>query len=149
MSQYKTCVTKMATYHFPQPIPMRGSSSWGKTQAACVNFGAPGLGSDSQDKPMTRRALEKVLDFDLDRRVAIVTYHPVTFPTGLPWDRKEHRRIPRTHRVEALFTKANADSDGHPDQPVHQRNLRSHPESTNSSTTSGKTSIWAVSNISI
>ena len=108
------CVTKMATYHFPATDTYRARIlQMGEDPGRVFNFGAPGLDQIHRKKPMTRRALEKVLDFDLTGRVAIVTYHPVTLSSGSSVGTVKNivESLERTG-LRALFTKANADSDG-------------------------------------
>jgi len=107
-------VTKMATYHFPATDAYRARIiQMGEDPGRVFNFGAPGLDQIHRKKPMTRRALEKVLDFDLTGRVAIVTYHPVTLYSGSSVGTVKNivESLERTG-LRAVFTKANADSDG-------------------------------------
>jgi UDP-N-acetylglucosamine 2-epimerase (non-hydrolysing)/GDP/UDP-N,N'-diacetylbacillosamine 2-epimerase (hydrolysing) len=104
----------MATYHFPATDTYRARIiRMGEDPGRVFNFGAPGLDQIHRKKRMTRRALEKVLDFDLTGRVAIVTYHPVTLHSGSSVGTVKNivESLERTG-LRAVFTKANADSDG-------------------------------------
>jgi UDP-N-acetylglucosamine 2-epimerase (non-hydrolysing)/GDP/UDP-N,N'-diacetylbacillosamine 2-epimerase (hydrolysing) len=108
------CVTKIATYHFPATDVYRARIiQMGEDPGRVFNYGAPGLDRIHRKKPMTRRALEKVLDFGLNGRVAIVTYHPVTLHSvsSVGTVKNIVESLERA-RVRAVFTKANADSDG-------------------------------------
>jgi UDP-hydrolysing UDP-N-acetyl-D-glucosamine 2-epimerase len=108
------CVTKIATYHFPATGVYRERIiQMGEEPSRVFAFGAPGLDHIHGKKLLTRRALQKALDFDLGGRVAIVTYHPATLHSEYPVETAKNivGALERAG-LRAVFTKANADPNG-------------------------------------
>jgi UDP-N-acetylglucosamine 2-epimerase (non-hydrolysing)/GDP/UDP-N,N'-diacetylbacillosamine 2-epimerase (hydrolysing) len=108
------CVTKIATYHFPAARVYRERIiQMGEEPGRVFAFGAPGLDHLHGKRLLTRRALQKALDFDLGGRVAIVTYHPATLRSESPVGTARNivRALERTG-LRAVFTKSNADPNG-------------------------------------
>lgn len=107
-------ITKMASLHFAATEAYRNRIiQMGENPNFVYNFGAPGLDHIYKSELLDKKRLEKNLNFDLSRQVAIVTYHPVTLERNTPemqiknilWSIKKAG-------INAIFTSANADTYG-------------------------------------
>lgn len=107
-------ITKMATYHFPATEEYKNRIiQMGENPNRVFNYGMAGLDNIYKIDLLTKGELEERLDFEFDKKTAIVTYHPVTLE-----DNSAEEQI--TNLLEAIenfdlnviFTKANADTYG-------------------------------------
>ena len=107
-------ITKIASIHFPATDHYRKRIiQMGEDPNLVFAYGAPGLDTIYRTKLMTKKKLEAFLDFVLDGTIAIVTYHPVTLETKSTKTQIGNllRAIEGTD-LKAVFTKANADTQG-------------------------------------
>ena len=107
-------ITKMASLHFPATEAYRRRIiQMGESPDRVFNFGAPGLDGLYNSALLTKRGLEKELEFGLEKPVALVTYHPVTRDSGNV-DAQVGCLIAaiKTSSLDAVFTMANADAHG-------------------------------------
>ena len=107
-------ITKMASLHFAATERYRNRIiQMGESPNRVFNFGAPGLDALHNFVPLSRRQLERDLDWSLPTPLAIGTWHPVTRNTR---DSEIQLQILlealEASNINALFTAANADAGG-------------------------------------
>jgi UDP-N-acetylglucosamine 2-epimerase (non-hydrolysing)/GDP/UDP-N,N'-diacetylbacillosamine 2-epimerase (hydrolysing) len=107
-------ITKMAVLHFPATEAYRKRIiQMGESPEMVFNFGAPGLDNVYRLPLLSRSELQDRLQFDLAGTVAIVTYHPVTLEKNTAASQIQNViDALRSTGIRAVFTKANADSQG-------------------------------------
>ncbi len=107
-------VTKMASLHFPATESYRRRIiQMGEPPKHVFNFGAPGLDQIHGSTLFTRAQLEKELGFNLQRSVALVTYHPVTRGKGGALNQVRCLvDALKASGLTAVLTMANADAEG-------------------------------------
>ena len=107
-------VTKLASLHFAATEAYRQRIiQMGEDPRSVFAFGAPGLDALHQVKLLTRPELEARLDFALTTPTALVTYHPVTLERNTAERQIENLLTALLQeKVRAVFTKANADTQG-------------------------------------
>jgi UDP-hydrolysing UDP-N-acetyl-D-glucosamine 2-epimerase len=107
-------ITKMASIHFAATERYRTRIiQMGEPPDRVFNFGAPGLDALHGFVPMSRKQLERDLDWSLRAPVALVTWHPVTRNIGDPKTQLQILlKALATSNINALFTAANADAGG-------------------------------------
>lgn len=108
-------ITKMSMLHFPATERYRRRIlQLGEDPERVHCVGALGVENIRSLQLLDREELEKTLDFSLDGRIGVVTYHPVTLE-------KESVRLQfqnllnvlqEQRELRIIFTKANADTDG-------------------------------------
>ncbi len=107
-------ITKMASLHFPATeVYRRRILAMGEQRNRVFNFGAPGLDQIHNSRLLSRRELERDLNFKFAGPVAMITYHPVTRP-GAPLDDQIGALLAAVEKckIAAVFTAANADAEG-------------------------------------
>lgn len=111
---FRHAVTKLAAIHFPATdIYKKRIEQMGESSRFIFNYGAPGLDSIYRLSLLNREQLEEVFQFSLAGVVALVTYHPVTTEPGSALLHLEELiKALKNTGVRAIFTKANADTDG-------------------------------------
>lgn len=107
-------LTKMASLHFAATESYRRRIiQMGEDPQSVFAFGAPGLDALHQLTLLTRKELESHLDFKLESRTAIVTYHPVTLERNAAEQQVENLLTALLQEnVRAVLTKSNADTEG-------------------------------------
>lgn len=112
---FRHSITKMSYLHFTSTEEYRKRViQLGETPERVFNVGALGVENCLSEKLFTKEELEEILDFDLSKPYAIVTYHPVT----LEPDKAEYYLKPllnalsRNRDINYIVTKANADEGG-------------------------------------
>jgi UDP-hydrolysing UDP-N-acetyl-D-glucosamine 2-epimerase len=107
-------ISKMSSIHFPAAEPYaQRLIQMGEPPERVFLCGAPALDGLYNRRSMTRSELANQLQFDLDRPVALVTYHPVTLEIDDSAVQIEQLldAIGRSG-IAAVFTRANADAMG-------------------------------------
>ncbi len=107
-------ITKLASLHFAATETYRRRIiQMGEDPHRVFAFGAPGLDALHQVKLLTKPELEARLDFALTTPTALVTYHPVTLERNTAEQQIENLLTALLReKVRAVFTKANADTQG-------------------------------------
>jgi UDP-N-acetylglucosamine 2-epimerase (non-hydrolysing)/GDP/UDP-N,N'-diacetylbacillosamine 2-epimerase (hydrolysing) len=107
-------ITKMAVLHFPATEECRKRIiQMGEDPDNIINFGAPGLDGLYYCKFYNKRELEDHLQFKLNEKVAIVTFHPVTLENHTSNNQIENLiNAIQALKIKAIFTQANADTEG-------------------------------------
>ena len=86
----------------------------GENPKLVYNTGALGVENVKSAKCLTKKELEKELNFVLDKPYAVVTFHPVTLEKNSALKQvKELLKVLNNHKeMKFIITKANADLDG-------------------------------------
>lgn len=107
-------ITKLASIHFPATESYRRRIlQMGEDPARVFACGAPGIDSMYRTEILDRQETTKVLGFELDGTVALVTFHPATLESEKPLT--QLRRVleaVESTGTRAIFTKSNADEHG-------------------------------------
>lgn len=123
-------ITKMAHLHFVAALPYRNRViQLGEQPDRVYNFGAPGLDHIRRTKLLSKEVLEKQLDFTFGTTNFLVTYHPTTLQTNTA-DGVGNLLAALEHfpDVHIIFTKSNADTDGHMINQRLQAYANRHPQ---------------------
>lgn len=108
-------ITKMSYLHFTSTEEYRNRViQLGEAPERVFNVGAIGVENVKKVARLTREQLEKAIEFKLDTRFAVVTYHPVTLENNTA---KEQfldllHALDKIEDLKIIFTKANSDTDG-------------------------------------
>ena len=124
-------VTKMAHFHFVAAEPFRRRVvQLGEHPNRVHVVGAPGLDHLRRSELLDREALEASLGVELLTPTLLVTYHPVTLDTGDPTQPMRELLAALDERPDALaiFTKANADTDGRVINEMIDAYVAAHPD---------------------
>lgn len=112
---FRHSITKMSYLHFTSTEAYRKRViQLGESPERVFNVGALGVENCLSEKLFTKEELEEILEFDLSKPYAIVTYHPVT----LEPDKAENYLKPllvalsRNSDINYIVTRANADEGG-------------------------------------
>ena len=107
-------ITKMATYHFPATEEYRKRIiQLGENPERVFNYGMAGLDNIYRIDLFSKDELEKVIGFKFDKKVAIVTYHPVTLEKNTAEEQINNLlKAINNFNMKVIFTKANADTSG-------------------------------------
>jgi len=107
-------ITKMATYHFPATEKYKKRIiQMGEQSERVFNFGMAGLDNIYKLDLLSKKELESSLDFKLDHKTALVTYHPVTLDDNST-EVNINNLLSALDQFELniIFTKSNADTGG-------------------------------------
>lgn len=127
---FRHAVTKLATLHFPATHEYsRRLLQLGEPADRVHVVGAPALDHVHRTELLSREELERTLDLKLDRPTALVTYHPVTTQPGASVATVERiaAALLAEEPLQAVFTKANADAEGHSINLLLAELARQHP----------------------
>ncbi|MGN9133992.1 UDP-N-acetylglucosamine 2-epimerase [Clostridium sp. HCP1S3_B4] len=108
-------ITKMSYLHFTSTEEYKNRViQLGENPNRVFNVGAMGVEEILNTDFLTKEELEKELDFKLDKKTALVTFHPVTLEENT--SKKEFENILDAldyfENLKVIFTKANSDTDG-------------------------------------
>ncbi len=112
--QIRHAVTKMSHIHFTSTETYRRRLiQMGENPERVFNTGAPGIDNIMEMELLSRRDLEKSLQWKLDTRYALFTYHPETLSDISTAEQIETiLRQLESLDMQILFTYANADENG-------------------------------------
>lgn len=111
--QVRHAVTKLAHLHFTAAEPYRRRvMRMGEDPRRVFNYGAPGLESLRELKPLTAGELSRRLNFDLAGPFAVVTVHPDTISTGTDRTLRAVLGALDLRNLRAVLTYAGADAGG-------------------------------------
>jgi len=108
-------VTKMSHLHFTSTEEYRRRViQMGENPDTVYNVGALGCDNIRQIPLMSREELEKSLNFTVDRKTILVTFHPVTMETNTAETqfRELLSAIDQFNDLRVIFTMPNSDTDG-------------------------------------
>lgn len=112
---FRHSITKMSYIHFASTEEYRKRIiQLGENPKRVFNTGALGVENVKSVKCLTKKQLEKELNFSLDKPYAVVTFHPVTLENNSAVKQlKELLRVLKNHSdMKFIITKANNDQDG-------------------------------------
>jgi len=112
--QIRHSITKMSYLHFCATEVYRNRIiQMGEDPLRVFNTGAPGIDNIVNFKLLSKKALEKQLDWKFDKKCALFTYHPpMQINGGLERDLNIIFDVLVDSGIGVLFTYANADSGG-------------------------------------
>jgi GDP/UDP-N,N'-diacetylbacillosamine 2-epimerase (hydrolysing) len=108
-------ITKMSHIHFPVTEEYRNRIiQLGENPDRVFNFGTPGLDNIENIKLLSKKELEKAINFELGENCFLITFHPVTLEDGTSGDQfdelLEALDLFQEHKI--IFTLPNSDTDG-------------------------------------
>lgn len=113
---FRHSITKMAHLHFPCcEAYRRRIIQMGEVPEHVYNVGSLGVENIRKLKLMDRSGLEDSIGFKLDRPFFLITFHPVTLENRTSGDQVAEllAALDRYPCHKVVFTRANADTDGH------------------------------------
>ncbi len=108
-------ISKMSQLHFASnEIFRRRIIQLGENPSRVFTVGAIGLDNLKKMNLLTKNELEKLLDFEINERTIIVTFHPVTLENSTAKIQFNEllRALDNFNNIRIIFTKPNSDTDG-------------------------------------
>ena len=108
-------VTKMSYLHFTSTEEYRKRViQLGENPNRVFNVGAMGVEEILNTNLLSKEELEKELDFKIDSKTALVTFHPVTLEENTSEEQFQNilDALDNFKDLKVIFTKANSDTDG-------------------------------------
>lgn len=108
-------ITKMSYLHFTSTEEYRKRViQLGENPERVFNVGAIGMENIKNIKLLSREELEKYINFELNKKYAMVTFHPVTLENKTSQEQFINilNALDKFEDLKVIFTKANADTDG-------------------------------------
>ena len=111
---FRHSITKMSYLHLASTKEYRNRIiQLGEDPKRVFNTGALGVENAINAKCISKKELEKQLNFVLDKPYAVVTFHPVTLEDNAIKQVKELLKVMKKHsEMKFIVTKANNDKDG-------------------------------------
>lgn len=112
---FRHSITKMSHLHFTSTEVYRNRViQLGEHPKTVFNVGALGLDNIKKIKLLSKKELEKALNFPLDKPYFVVTFHPVTLEKQASEKQINELlfALDEFKSYKIIFTKANADNDG-------------------------------------
>jgi len=112
---FRHAVTKMSYLHFTSTKEYRKRViQLGEDPSRVYNVGAMGIENIKRLKLLSREEFEKSINFKLNKKNILVTFHPVTLEKATAKEQFEEllNAIDELKDTNIIFTKANADTDG-------------------------------------
>ncbi|MCK9455426.1 UDP-N-acetylglucosamine 2-epimerase [Sulfurimonas sp.] len=108
-------ITKMSHLHFTATDEYKNRViQLGENPNRVFNVGAMGIENIKRLKLLPKRELEKAIDFKLNKKNVIVTFHPVTLENSTAKEQFKEllEAFNELKETNIIFTKANSDTDG-------------------------------------
>lgn len=108
-------ITKMSYLHFTSTKEYRKRViQLGESPDRVFNIGAIGIENIKKMNLLSKEELEKSIDFKLNKKYAIVTFHPVTLENNTAKNQFKELllALDNIKDLKVMFTKANSDTDG-------------------------------------
>lgn len=108
-------ITKMSHLHFTAAEEYRNRViQLGENPSRVCNVGGLGIENIKRLKLLSREEFEKSIDFKLNKKNILVTFHPVTLETSTAKEQFQEllNAIDELEDTNIIFTKANSDTDG-------------------------------------
>lgn len=112
---FRHAITKMSFLHFTSTETYRKRViQLGEHPKRVFNVGAMGIENIKNIDYLTKSDLEKSIEFDLNSKYALVTFHPVTLESNTSQEQFKNLLVAldQFKSLKIIFTKANADTDG-------------------------------------
>jgi GDP/UDP-N,N'-diacetylbacillosamine 2-epimerase (hydrolysing) len=113
--QFRHCITKMSRLHFVTTEEYRKRVvQLGEHPDRVFDVGALNVDALKKIEKLSKRQLEEAIDFKLDRKTALVTFHPVTLEKNTAGKNFQQLldAIDAIDDLKIIFTKTLADTDG-------------------------------------
>ncbi len=108
-------ITKMSYLHFTSTEEYRKRViQLGESPDRVFNVGAIGIENIKKMNLLSKEELERSINFKLDKKYAIVTFHPVTLENNTAKNQFKELLLvlDKIKDLKVIFTKANSDTDG-------------------------------------
>lgn len=108
-------ITKMSYLHFTSTEEYRKRViQLGESPDRVFNVGAIGIENIKKMNLLSKKELEKSIGFKLDKKYALVTFHPVTLENNTAKNQFKELllALENIKDLKVIFTKANSDTDG-------------------------------------
>ena len=108
-------ITKMSYLHFTSTEEYRKRViQLGESPDRVFNVGAIGIENIKKMNLLSKEELERSINFKLDKKYAIVTFHPVTLENNTAKSQFKELllALDKIKDLKVIFTKANSDTDG-------------------------------------
>ncbi len=108
-------ITKMSYLHFTSTEEYKQRViQLGEEPERVFNVGAIGIESIKQLKLLSKNELEKSIKFNLDKKTALITFHPVTLENNTSEQQFQEllNALDNYKDLKIIFTKANSDTNG-------------------------------------
>ena len=112
---FRHAITKMSHWHFTSTeVYRKRVIQLGENPNRVFNVGAIGVDSIANLKLMTKVEFESSIDFKLNKRNVLITFHPVTLENNTSEAQFNHllSALDQLEEVTLIFTKPNSDKDG-------------------------------------
>ena len=112
---FRHSITKMSHLHFTSTEEYKKRViQLGEEPNRVFNVGAMGIENIKRLKLLSKEEFEKSIDFKLNKKNILVTFHPVTLENATAKEQFEEllSAIDELEETNIIFTKANADTDG-------------------------------------
>lgn len=112
---FRHSITKMSYLHFTSTEEYRKRViQLGENPDRVFNVGAIGIESIKTLKLLEKNELEENINFKLDGKSALVTFHPVTLENNTSADQFQEllNTLDKFSDLKVIFTKGNSDTDG-------------------------------------
>jgi len=109
------CITKMSHLHFTATEEYKNRViQLGEHPNKVFNVGGMGIENIKRLKLLTKDEFEKSIDFKLNKKNILVTFHPVTLENSTAKEQFQELldAIDELEETNIIFTKANSDTDG-------------------------------------
>lgn len=108
-------ITKMSHLHFTATDEYKNRViQLGEEPNRVFNFGGMGIENIKRLKLLSKEEFEKSIDFKLNKKNILVTFHPVTLENSTAKEQFQELldAIDELENINIIFTKANSDTDG-------------------------------------
>ena len=109
------CISKMSHLHFTAADEYRNRViQLGENPSRVFNVGGLGIENIKRLKLLSKEEFEESIDFKLNKKNIIVTFHPVTLEKSTAKDQFNELLVACDELIDTniIFTKANSDTDG-------------------------------------
>jgi UDP-N-acetylglucosamine 2-epimerase (non-hydrolysing)/GDP/UDP-N,N'-diacetylbacillosamine 2-epimerase (hydrolysing) len=134
-------ITKLSHLHFTSTDEYRKRVvQMGESPDRVFNVGALGVENVLNTQLMTKSELESNLDFSLENKSLLVTFHPVTleYSTSLNQFQNLLKILEEYPEYKIVFTMPNSDTDGRSIMNLIHDFVQKHPQNSRSFTSLGK-----------
>ena len=129
---FRHSITKMSYLHFACTEQYRNRIiQLGESPERVFNVGALGVESIYKSKLLSKKELERQINFKIDSNTILVTYHPVTLENKASREQIEEllSAIEQLNELRVIFTKANADVEGDVINSMIEKFTKKNPSS--------------------
>lgn len=112
---FRHSITKMSLLHFTSTEQYKKRViQLGESPDRVYNVGAPGLDNIKNIRLMTKKELEKELNFTFNEKNLIITFHPVTLEPNSTKKQLKNllKAVDELKKTNLIFTKSNTDTYG-------------------------------------